>query len=42
MKMTVIPIVIGPLGIIPKGIDKETGRLRNKSKSGNQQNYYED
>ena len=30
MKVTVIPIVIGAFGTIPKLLIKETGRLRNK------------
>ena len=30
MKVTVIPVVVDALGTIPKGIGKETGRLRNK------------
>ena len=34
MKVTVVPIVNGELGSIPKGLIKRTGRLGNKRTSG--------
>ena len=39
MTVTMIPIVIGVLGTIPKMIGKGTGRLRNQKVSGNHPDY---
>ena len=38
--MTVISIVIGALGTIPKGFGKETGRIRNRRTSGDHPHYH--
>ena len=37
--MTVIPVIIGVLGTIPKDLEKGTGRLRNQKKSGDHPDY---
>ena len=39
MKVTVIPIVVGALGTVPKGIGKGTGGLGNKRISRDHPNY---
>ena len=39
MKVTVIPIVIGGLGIIPKGVLKELEDLENQRTSGDHRDY---
>ena len=38
MKLTVIPIIIGAFGKVPKGLEK-TGKLRNLRTSGDHLNY---
>ena len=39
MKVTVVPVVIGTLGTVTKGLVPRTGRLGNKRTSGDNQNY---
>ena len=39
MKVTVIPFVIGALGMIPKGLVKGAGRVENRQTSREHPNY---